>query len=99
CGFKVLTNDIDIANARIEFSNGCVANLSASRVSQAPLRKLRVFQPDLYVSADLQAGKLRYVRQTAGAIEETEETHTGGAALAAQGEAFVSSNWDKRAPR
>src|SRR5207237_6730433 len=95
CGFKVLTNDIDIANARIEFSDGCVANLSASRVSQAPVRKLRVFQPDLYVSADLQAGKLRYVRQTAGAIEEVEENHAGGDALASQGDAFVNAILEK----
>ena len=95
CGFKVLTNDIDIANARIEFSDGCVANLSASRVSQAPVRKLRVFQPDLYVSADLQAGKLRYVRQTAGAIEEVEENHAGGDALASQADAFVNAILEK----
>jgi predicted dehydrogenase len=91
CGFRVLTQDIDIANARIEFSDGCVANLSASRVSQAPLRKLRVFQTDLYVSADLQAGKLRYVRQAGGAIEELEENHAGGDALANQADAFVKS--------
>jgi len=89
CGFRVLTGDIDIANARIEFSDGCVANLSASRVSQAPVRKLRVFQSDVYVSADLQAGKLRYVRQTLGRIEEIEESHSGDA-LAAQADAFVS---------
>jgi predicted dehydrogenase len=91
CGFRVLTSDIDIANARIEFSDGCVASLSASRVSQAPLRKLRVFQTDLYVSADLQAGKLRYVRQAGAAIEEIEENHAGGDALAAQAEAFVKA--------
>jgi len=91
CGFRVLTRDIDIANARIEFANGCVANLSASRVSQTAVRKLRVFQPDLYVSADLQAGRLRYVRQAGGAIEENEEAYEGGDALAAQAEAFVSS--------
>jgi predicted dehydrogenase len=91
CGFRVLTRDIDIANARIEFANGCVANLSASRVSQSAVRKLRVFQPDLYVSADLQGGKLRYVREAHGAIEETEETHAGGDALAAQAEAFVAA--------
>jgi predicted dehydrogenase len=91
CGFRVLTEDIDIATARIEFAHGCVANLSASRVSQAPVRKLRVFQPDLYVSADLQGGKLRYVRQLSGSIEEQEESHAGGDALAAQAEAFVSS--------
>ena len=97
CGFRVLTRDIDIANARIEFANGCVANLSASRVSQAPVRKLRVFQPDLYVSADLQGGKLRYVRQVAGQIEETEETHQGGDALAEQAAAFTAAV-AKRAP-
>jgi predicted dehydrogenase len=91
CGFRVLTRDIDIANARLEFANGCVANLSASRVSQGVVRKLRVFQPDLYVSADLQAGRLRYVREAGGAIQETDEVHEGGDALAAQADAFVSS--------
>jgi predicted dehydrogenase len=89
CGFRVLTSDIDIATARIEFANGCVADLSASRVSQAVVRKFRVFQPGLYASADLQEGKLRYVKQAAGAIEETEETHAGGDALTAQAESFV----------
>lgn len=91
CGFRVLTGDIDIANARIEFANGCVANLSASRVSQAPVRKLRVFQPGLYVSADLQAGSLRYVKQSGGAIEQTEERYEGGDALAAQAQAFAGA--------
>ncbi|HZM34351.1 MAG TPA: Gfo/Idh/MocA family oxidoreductase [Burkholderiales bacterium] len=91
CGFRVLTDDIDIANARIEFANGCVANLSASRVSQAPVRKLRVFQSDLYVSADLQKGSLRYVRRAGGGFEQTEERYEGGDALAAQAKAFVSS--------
>jgi predicted dehydrogenase len=89
CGFRVLTGDIDIASARIEFANGCVADLSASRVSQAGVRKFRVFEPGLYVSADLQAGKLRYVRQQGGAIQETEEDHTAGDALAAQAESFI----------
>jgi predicted dehydrogenase len=89
CGFRVLTNDIDIASARIEFANGCVADLSASRVSQAVVRKFRVFEPGLYASADLQAGKLRYVRQEGGEIRETEETHAGGDALASQAESFV----------
>jgi hypothetical protein len=68
-----------------------VANLSASRVSQVPVRKLRVFQPGLYVSADLQAGKLRYARQTLGALEELDEDHAGGDALAVQIEAFLSA--------
>jgi predicted dehydrogenase len=91
CGFRGLTQEIDIATARIEFADGCVANLSASRVSQAPVRKLRVFQPGLYVSADLQAGTLRYVCQAQGAIEEQEESHAGGDALASQAEAFAKA--------
>ena len=90
-GFRVLTEAIDIANARIEFADGCIASVSASRVSQAPVRKLRVFQTDLYVSADLQAGRLRYVKQSGGAIEEMEENHAGGDALAVQAEQFVLS--------
>jgi predicted dehydrogenase len=95
CGFRVLTKDIDIANARLEFASGCVANLSASRVSQAPLRKLRVFQNDLYVSADLQGGKLRYVRQTGGNLEEQEENHGEGDALLDQMKSFVSAVLNK----
>ena len=51
-GIPVLTPRIDIANARIEFENGCVANLTASRVSDEKVRKLRFFQPDSYVSLD-----------------------------------------------
>jgi predicted dehydrogenase len=98
CGFRVLTPDIDAANARIEFANGFVANLSASRVSQSAVRKLRVFQHDLYASADLQAGKLRYVGQSKGAIEQSEESHPGGDALAAQAAAFASAVGKKAKP-
>jgi len=98
CGFRVLTGDIDIASARIDFANGCVADLSASRVSQAAVRKFRVFQPGLYVSADLQAGKLRYVKQADGVIQETEEAYPGGDALAAQAEAFVAAVRDGTPP-
>lgn len=96
CGFRVLTDDIDIANARIEFADGCVASVSASRVSQSLVRKLRVFQTDVYVSANLQAGKLRYVRQAGGTIEETEEVHEGGDALSVQAAAFVAAVSRKR---
>ena len=98
CGFRVLTSDIDIASARVEFSNGCVADLSSSRVSQAVVRKFRVFQPGLYASADLQGGKLRYVRQSEGAIQETEETHAGGDALEAQAQAFLEAVQKRNPP-
>jgi len=98
CGFRVLTNDIDIASVRIDFENGCVADLSASRVSQQVVRKFRVFQAGLYASADLQAGKLRYVKQEAGAIQESEETHDGGDALEAQARAFVAAVRERKPP-
>ena len=52
-GIPVLTPRIDIANARLQFENGCVANVTASRVSREKIRKLRFFQPLEYVSIDL----------------------------------------------
>lgn len=51
-GIPVLTPRVDIANARLEFENGCVANLTASRVSKEKIRKLRFFQPNDYISVD-----------------------------------------------
>ncbi len=54
-GVPVLTPRVDIANARIEFESGCVANVTASRVSADKVRKLRFFQPSDYVSIDFQA--------------------------------------------
>ncbi len=53
-GVTVLTKEIDIANARLQFENGCVANVTASRVSMKPQRKMRIFQPDAYISVDFQ---------------------------------------------
>jgi predicted dehydrogenase len=60
-GVPILTPRIDIANARVEFANGCVANLTASRVSGERVRKLRFFQPGQYVSID-------YAAQEAGVV-------------------------------
>jgi predicted dehydrogenase len=51
-GIPILTPKIDLANARLEFANGCIANITASRVSGDRLRKLRVFQPNQYYSLD-----------------------------------------------
>jgi predicted dehydrogenase len=53
-GVPVLTGRVDIANARLRFVNGCVANITASRVSQEKIRKLRFFEPERYVSLDYQ---------------------------------------------
>ncbi|HSJ95530.1 MAG TPA: Gfo/Idh/MocA family oxidoreductase, partial [Myxococcota bacterium] len=89
CGFSVLTGSVDIANARIEFARGCIANLSASRVSQAAVRKFRVFGADGYVSADLRSGRLRCVTRSGGDLAQQEEAHGGADALSAQAKAFV----------
>ena len=53
-GIPVLTHREDIANARLKFENGCVANITASRVSPEKLRKIRVFQSECYLSLDYQ---------------------------------------------
>ena len=87
-GFRVLTRDIDIATAYIEFASGCVANLSASRVSQAAVRKLRMFQSGVYLSADLQSGAVRFVTQSGGEVQQAEENYAGGDALAVQAASF-----------
>lgn len=54
-GVAVLSSSIDIANARIQFKSGCVANLTSSRVSTTKMRRLRLFQRDSYVAIDFQA--------------------------------------------
>ncbi len=51
-GVAVVSEELDIANARIKFENGAVANVTASRISQTPLRKLRIFAKDAYLSLD-----------------------------------------------
>jgi predicted dehydrogenase len=102
CGFRVLTDAIDIANARIEFAGGCVANVSASRVSQAAVRKLRVFRQDGYGSADLQEQRLREARKGAGGagapIEEAERTFARVDELGAQAEDFLRAVRERGAP-
>lgn len=98
CGFHVLTDVIDIANARIEFANGCVASVSASRVSQSPVRKLRVIRAHEYVSADLQGHRLRTVRKTGSGISESERSFERVDALRQQAEAFVTAIRQRDAP-
>jgi predicted dehydrogenase len=57
-GVPVLTGRVDIANARVKFANGCIANLTASRISRERVRKIRFFQPSAYMSIDYAAQKL-----------------------------------------
>jgi len=61
-GVPVLTPRIDIANARLRFANGCIANLTASRISREPVRKIRFFQQDAYLSIDTAAREVEMWR-------------------------------------
>ena len=62
----VLTGRVDIANARLRFANGCIANLTASRISRDRVRKIRFFQPAAYVSIDYAAQKVEVWRLVKG---------------------------------
>jgi predicted dehydrogenase len=75
-GVSVLTDGIDIANARIEFANGCVANLTASRTSTASLRRLRVFQHHEYLSVDFGERRVGISRKREALIEGEEPIDT-----------------------
>jgi len=61
-GVAVLSNTVDIANVRVEFENGCVANLTASRISLKQMRKMRLFQQDHYISLDFLDKNAQIVR-------------------------------------
>jgi predicted dehydrogenase len=61
-GVPVLTGRVDIANARLRFANGCIANLTASRISRERVRKIRFFQPATYLSIDYAGQKLELWR-------------------------------------
>ena len=74
-GVPVLTDRVDIANARLRFTSGCVANLTASRISRERVRKLRFFQRDAYISVDCAKQE----------VEEWRVTRTPGADAAIAG--------------
>jgi predicted dehydrogenase len=61
-GVAVMTDTPDIANVRIEFNNGCVANLTSSRISMKKMRKIRIFQKDAYIGIDLLAKKTEIIK-------------------------------------
>ena len=63
-GVAVLTDQIDVANARIRFDNGLIANLNTSRVAPRRERKIRFFQPDAYISVDYEARRIQIYRKS-----------------------------------
>jgi len=65
-GVPVLTGRVDIANARVRFANGCLANLTASRISRDRVRKIRFFQPSAYLSIDYAAQKVEMYKLVTG---------------------------------
>lgn len=102
-GINVLTPKVDIANARLKFASGCVANITASRISREPVRKVRFFQEDSYVSIDYAAKEIEAWRVTPQAegrpkIEGGPVAVPAGEPLAAELMDFVAAVRDKRAP-
>lgn len=96
-GTPVFSDEIDIANARLRFENGCVANVTASRVSLKTERKLRIFQDDAYISMDLQQKVLTVIRKRPadappGPLPVTieEQNLDQGDALRAEIESFIA---------
>jgi len=97
-GTSVFSKEIDIANARLRFANGCVANATASRVSMKTERRLRLFQDDAYVSLDLHQKVLTVIRKGAGVgadgmpqVDIQEHSYDQGDALNAEIEAFLTA--------
>ena len=100
-GVTVLSDSIDIANARVRFANGCTANITSSRVSLKVERKLRIFQRDTYFSADLQKQELTVARKSGSGAQmkiEHEHRHIAGDALAAELGAFIDAVRGKPSP-
>jgi len=66
-GLPVLSGEVDIANARLQFANGCVANVTASRASRETMRKIRIFQKDAYIAIDYQNRSIAIYKRQPGA--------------------------------
>ena len=102
-GVPVLTPRVDIANARLRFENGCIANLTASRISRDAVRKIRFFQRDAYVSIDTAA---RDVEMWSVIPQAGAAPRIGGGKLAVPGdeplkgelEDFVAAVRERRRP-
>ena len=102
-GAPVLTNSVDIANARLRFANGGIANVTASRVSLKRERKLRIFQPDAYLSVDYGERRVLICRREPGpdglpalSLEEREVPEAD--ALGSEIDAFLSAVRERETP-
>ena len=103
-GVPVLTGRVDIANARLRFANGCIANVTASRISRDRVRKIRFFQPMAYLSIDYAAQKVEMWKLVRGqgampSIEGGEVDVPGDEPLKRELADFVDAAASKRAPK
>jgi predicted dehydrogenase len=104
-GSSIFSGELDIANARLRFENGCVANTTASRVSLKTERKLRLFQDDAYFSLDLHQKVMTLIRKGAGVgpdglpqVSIDERSFSDGDALKSEIESFLDAAKTGRAP-
>ena len=87
-GVAVVSDSVDIANARLQFENGCVANVTASRISQNKMRKMRMFQKNAYISIDFSQGRSEVFRL----VDEGDKTATPTMMLGKIGEGKKQRN-------
>ncbi|MDP3702993.1 MAG: Gfo/Idh/MocA family oxidoreductase [Candidatus Omnitrophota bacterium] len=97
-GVPVLSRSEDIANARLEFASGCVANLTASRISDETIRRIRVFQEDSYLSIDYKAQTVELAQKRGRTIHRVQLPVNQRPPLQAELTSFVRSIATKRPP-
>ena len=98
-GVPVLSRGEDIANARLRFEDGCVANITSSRISPERMRKIRVFQEDAYLSLDYQNQTGEIYRRSASGISREAVEIEQGEPLRRQLTAFIDCALTGRQPR
>ena len=99
-GIRILSEKVDIANVRIQFPSGCIANLTASRVSTERVRKLRLFQPHEYISLDYQRqDAVRFRVKPPMAIDFAQLPVTKDEPLRLELEGFFASIATRQPPR
>ena len=98
-GVNVLSKTEDIANARIQFESGCVANLNVSRVSSKKVREIRVFQPSGYLSLDFMNQAGHVVKISNGELEKAEVPIEKGEPLKLELASFAESVGERKSPK
>lgn len=97
-GINVLTQFEDIANARISFANGCIANLTASRISDEVMRKIRIFQENTYISLDYKDAKASVYQKSGLAISKVDLPIEKEQPLQKELQSFVDCAQERKEP-